>query len=217
MFTLGYTLNKTHTFEAYFRYENDPTLQITFQDNEENKLIYNNTNIDSNISYGLDFTTFTEIADNWNLYVLTSIFYEENQFFATTINNELVRNDTWAFFGQMVNYFSFLKDKSLTAEVSYLYISPVVNGPANISSRHGLDVNLRKSLWNNKASISIGVSDAFNSQNFTETNNYLDQDYFLKSRLENRLFTVGFNYKFGNSSLKTNEKDIEVEERNRIE
>jgi outer membrane receptor protein involved in Fe transport len=216
VFTLGYTINGTHTFEAYFRYENDPTLQIVFQDNTENIIKYINTNIDSNISYGLDFTTYTSIAKNWNLYVLSSIFYEENQFFAETINNELVSNDTWAFYGQIVNYFSFLKDKSLTSEVSYLYISPVVNGPANISSRHGLDINLRKTLWNNKGSISVGISDAFNSQNFTQTNDYLNQDYFLKSRLENRLLTVGFTYKFGNRQLKTNQKEIDLEERDRL-
>ena len=216
VFTLGYTLNKTYTFEVYYRFENDPTLEIIIQDNTENLITYNNTNINQNISYGLDFTTYTNMAKHWNLYVLSSLFYEENQFYAQDINNQLVVNDTWSFYSQIINYFSFLKDKSLTADVSYLYISPIVNGPSEVSSRHGLDINLRKTLWNNKASLSVGVSDIFNTQNFTQTNQYLNQDYFLKSRMENRLFTFGFNYKFGNTHLKTNQKTIDLEERDRL-
>jgi len=217
VFTLGYMLNKKYTFEVYYRHENNPTLEIILQDNDENLIKYINTNIDRNISYGLDFTTYTKIIPNWNLYVLSSLFYEENQFYySQDTNNILVTNDQWSFYSQVINYFSFLKDKSLTVDMSYLYISPIANGPSNVSSRHGLDVNLKKTFWNNKASLSLGVTDVFNTQNFTQTNTYLNQDYILKSRLENRLFTVGFNYKFGNTKLKNNQKDIDLEERDRL-
>ena len=104
----------------------------------------------------------------------------------------------------------------MTADVSYLYIAPIVDGPSVYSSRHGLDITLKKTLWKEKGSVSIGVTDIFNTQNFTQTNKYLNQDLFLKSRLENRLVTIGFNYKFGNTRLQTNEKAIDLEERNRL-
>jgi outer membrane receptor protein involved in Fe transport len=216
VFTLGYTFNKKYTFEAYFRYENDPTLEITFQDNAETIIKTINTNIEKNISYGLDFTTYTKVKTNWNLYVISSIFYEDNQVYNIEITNQLINNSKWAFYSQLINYFSFLKDKSLTADIIYLYISPIVNGPSSISSRHGLDINFRKTLWKDKASVSIGVTDLFNTQNFTQTNKYLNQDYFLKSRFENRMFTFGFNYKFGNTHLKNNQKEINLEERERL-
>ena len=214
--TLGYTFNKKYTFEAYYRYETNPTLQITFQDNTENILKIINTNIDRNISYGLDFTTYTKIVDNWNLSVFSSMFYTEGQFIAEESNNAVLVKDKWSFIGQIINYFSFLKDKSLTADVSYLYIAPMVDGPSVYSSRHGLDMTLKKTLWKEKGSLSIGVTDLFNTQNFTQSNKYLNQDLFLKSRLENRLVTIGFNYKFGNTRLKSNEKAIDLEERDRL-
>jgi len=216
VFTLGYTFNKNYTFEVYYRFENDPTLEVTIQDNTDKIIKSINTNLDRNISYGLDFTTYTSLSKHWNLYVLSSLFHEGNQFFAEALNHVLVSNNKWSFYSQIINYFSFLKDKSLTADVSYLYISPIVNGPSQISSRHGLDLNFRKTFWNNKASLSVGISDVFNTQNFTQANQYLNQDYFLKSRLENRLLTVGFNVKFGNTHLKTNEKTIDFEERDRL-
>lgn len=216
VFTLGYTFNKNYTFEAYYRFENDPTLEVTIQDNTEKIIKSINTNLDRNISYGLDFTTYTSLSKDWNLYVLSSLFHEGNQFFATDLNNALVSNNKWSFYSQIINYFYFLKDKSLMADVLYLYISPIVNGPSQISSRHGLDINIKKTFWNNKASLSIGVTDVFNTQNFTQTNNYLNQDYFLKSRMENRMFTFGFNYKFGNTHLQTNQKTLESDERDRL-
>ena len=216
IFTLGYTFNQDFTFEVYYRHESDPTLEIVFQDNEENVLKYINTNIDRSISYGLDFTTYTSITNNWSLYALSSFFYYDNQFFALESDNQLESVDKWSVYAQMVNYFSFLKDKSLTLDVSFLYISPVVDGPSVISDRFGFDINLRKTFWKNRASISIGVNDIFNTLNFNQTTNYLNQDVFLKSRIENRLLTFGFNYKFGNFRLNTNKKEIDINERDRL-
>ena len=143
--------------------------------------------------------------------------YYENKFFALESDNELLKKDLWSFYGQVINYFSFLPDKSLTADVAYLYISPTVFGPTEVSKRHGLDISIQKSLCKDKLTISLGYFDIFNTQNFTTSTKYLNQDVFLKSRLENRLITFGFNYKFGNTHLKNNEKSLDLEERDRLQ
>ncbi len=216
IFKLGYTLKQKYTFELYYRHENNPTLEITFQDNDNNILKYINTNTKKSISYGLDFMTYTKIANDWNMYVLSSLYYYDNQFFALESNNELFNNKKWSVYAQLINYFTFLKDKSLKVDVSYIYLSSLFNGPSEISNRSGLDINLRKILWNRRASISIGITDVFNNQNFTQTTKYLNQNALMNSRLENRLFTFGFNYKFGNFRLQNNKKDIELKERDRL-
>ena len=214
---LGYTLNDTYTFEAYYRYENDPAIEIIFQDNNDNILKYINTNIDRSISYGLDFTTYTGLTNNWDLYVLSSLYYYDNQFFALESDNELLNTEQWSVYAQVINYFSFLKDKSLTADISYLYLSPLVEGASSVSERSSLDISIRKTLWNNRASISVGVVDMFNKLNFSQRTKYLNQDVLLQSRMENRLFTFGFNYKFGNFRLESNKKEIDLNERDRLE
>ncbi|WP_169786426.1 outer membrane beta-barrel protein [Pseudalgibacter alginicilyticus] len=216
VFTLGYTFNKKYTLEAYYRYENNPTLEIVFQDNDTNILKYINTNIDTSISYGLDFSTYTKIINRWHMNAMASLFYYGNKFYALESNNTLESKNKWSVYFEIGNYFSFLKDNSLTADVSLLYISPYADGPSIISDRLGLDINLRKSLWKNRASISLGVSDIFNTKNYNQTTKYLNQDILLKSRIENRLVMFGFNYKFGNTHLKNNQKEIDLEERNRL-
>ena len=217
VFTLGYTLNGTYTFELYYRYEYDAALEIIFQDNDENLLKYINTNIERSVSYGFDFTTYKALTNNWSIYALSSIFYYDNQFFALETNNVLENIDKWSVYAQMINYFSFLKDKSLTADISFLYISPLADGASIVSDRFGFDINLRKTFWNNRASLSVGVSDIFNTQNFNQTIKYLNQDIFIDSRLENRLLTLGFNYKFGNFRLRNNKREINLNERDRID
>ncbi|MFV0564838.1 MAG: outer membrane beta-barrel protein [Flavobacteriaceae bacterium] len=214
--TLGYTLKSTYTFEVYYRYENNPTLQVTYQDNKKNILQYINTNIDKSISYGLDFTTYTPVLNDWSIYALASVFFYENGFYDFKNNNRYYSNENWSFYSKVIIYFSFLKDKSLTDDVSLLYISPIYEGPTLASDRFSLDISLRKNLWTDRASMNIGITDIFNTQNYTQTTDYLDQDSKMESRLENRLFTFGFNYKFGNYRLKPTEKEIELDERDRI-
>ncbi|TYA71888.1 outer membrane beta-barrel protein [Seonamhaeicola marinus] len=217
VFTLGYTLNDTYTFELYYRYENDPAIEIAFQDNEENILKYVNTNINRSISYGFDFMTYTAIAKGWNLYALTSLFYYDNKYVSLESGNQINNTDKWSVYAQIANYFTFLKDNSLTADVSLQYISPLADGPSIVSDRFGLDISLRKTFLKNKASLSIGVTDIFNTQNFNQSTKYLNQDILMQSRMENRQFTVAFNYKFGNTKLKSNKKSIDLNERDRLE
>ena len=77
--TFGYTFKKDFTFELYYRYERNPIIELTIQDNENNELQYAYTNLDHAITYGLDFTTYTELFPNWNLYALASVFYYDNK------------------------------------------------------------------------------------------------------------------------------------------
>ncbi|TBN17689.1 outer membrane beta-barrel family protein [Hyunsoonleella pacifica] len=216
-FTLGYTLKNKYTFEIYYRYEKNPTLELPIQDNDNRLLKYVFTNIDHNESYGLDFTTYTEITRDWNIYVLSSLFFYENNFFAVGTNNELLNNERWSVYASVVNYFNFLKDKSLTADIGVDYISSVFVGPSNISSRLGVDINLNKTFWNSRASLNIGVRDIFNTRNFTQTTRYLNQDWFVNDNLENRLIVLGFNYKLGNYRLNSKKKEIDLKERERLE
>ncbi|WP_027136469.1 outer membrane beta-barrel family protein [Gaetbulibacter saemankumensis] len=216
VFTLGYTIDQKYTFEVYYRQEYDTALQIVFQDNEDRLIKYVNTNIDNSISYGLDFTTYTSITKNWDFYCFSSVFFYQNNFFALASNNELTSTNQWSYYGQFANYFSILKDKSLIADLSLSYISPVNDGPKLGSERMGVDINFKKTFFEDRASLNIGVTDIFNTQNFSETTKYLNQDIYSKSYIENRLFVIGFNYNFGNSKLTTNEKSIESEERERL-
>lgn len=215
-FIIGYTFNQDYTFEVYYRHEDNPTLQYFYQDNDANKLVYQFTNTDNSISYGLDFTTYASLNDFWDLYALSSIFYYENNF--NPIGSDITSfvGDQWSVYVELNNYFSLSKDKSLLADFSFNYMSPANDGPTDTSSISSLDLSIRKTFWNNRASFNIGIVDILNTQNFNTTTRYLNQDILSKFQFENRLMVFGFNYKFGNFRLSNNKKNIDLKERDRL-
>ncbi|WP_298342798.1 outer membrane beta-barrel family protein [uncultured Algibacter sp.] len=216
-FILGYTFNEDYTFELYYRHEKDPTLQYFYQDNDENVLVFQSTNTDVSISYGLDFTTYVALNNFWDLYVLSSGYFYKNNFNPIASNETSFKGEQWSLYLEIGNYFTLSEDKSLLGDISFNYLSPINDGPTDTSFVSSLDISIRKTFWNNKASLNLGISDVFNTQNFNTTTKYLNQDIRGKYKFENRLFILGFNYKFGNFRLRSNKKNIELNERERLD
>ena len=213
---LGYTFNGDYTFELYYRHEKDPTLQYFYQDNEENILVFESTNTDESFSYGLDFTTYVALNNFWDLYVLSSGYFYRNDFNPIASDESSFTGELWSFYLEIGNYFTLSEDKSLLGDISFNYLSPTNDGPTDTSFVSSLDISVRKTFWNNKASLNLGISDVFNTQNFKTTTKYLNQDIRGRYKFENRLFVIGLNYKFGNLRLRSNKKSIELNERERL-
>ncbi|MDW5289207.1 outer membrane beta-barrel family protein [Formosa sp. PL04] len=215
--TLSYTLKGAYTFELYYRYENDPISELVFQENNTNQLIYLPTNLEKSIDYGFDFMTYKPITDFWSVYFVNSIFHETSYFKAVQSGNTTETNQTWAMYTNVMNFFTFLEDRSLSGEISILYLSPMINGASDISSRTQVDLGVKKSFNNGKWVASLKASDIFKATDFTVKNKYLNQDNQYYSRFDNQWFRLGLRYNFGNTKLTTNEKEEkELNERNRL-
>lgn len=213
---LGYTFMQNHSFEVYYRNEANPIILALFQDNDNNLIKYVNTNIERSVSYGVYYGSYLTLSNYWNVSLTASVFYYGNEFNSIAGNGVVFTSNKWTTYVEILNSITLLEDNSLNIDMSFVYISPYAEGPSILGARSSLDISLRKSFWNNKASLSIGVVDVFNNYNFTETSRFLNQDVFIDSRKESRLITFGFNYKFGNYRLSNSKKDDDLSERNRI-
>jgi hypothetical protein len=214
--TLTYNLNNSFTFEVYYRKSDNPFSELSFQDNESKQIKYIASNLKQNIDYGFDFSTYTQVVKNWTTYAVTSIFKDEAQFFDIENNNSLETNEQWSFYANWINYFSFLTDKSLSADVSILYISPIIDGSKEVSSRAQLDFGLKKSFNNGKWILSFRASDILLTSDFTVSNNFNSQNNKNYAKFDNQWVRLGLRHKFGNTKLQTNEGVKELEERDRI-
>ena len=212
--TLTYKINDTYTFEAYYRVVDDLMTELIIQDNQNNQIKYLATNLNQGIDFGLDFSTYTSLTKNWNIYLVTSVFKDRSEYLDE--NNNIADQTRWSFYGNWINYFSFLKDNSLTADLSLLYISPVILGPSEWSSRAQVDLGLKKSFGKGNWTLSVRASDIFLTSDYTLKNKYGGQDNQFYSRFDNRWVRLGLRYKFGNTRLQTNENIKELEERDRI-
>jgi len=211
----GYTFNRGYTFELFYRNRTNFLQSLVFQDNDSQLLRFISSNVDKDFAYGFNFSISKNFTNNWHFYFLASTAYIESNF-TDLDSSQLVENGLWNSYIRANSGFSFLNDKSLKADVSLLYSSPVIQGNSRQEDYSKIGITFQKTLWDKKGSLSLGVSDIFNESNLFNTRKFLNQNNTSSFRPESRLVVLGFRYKFGNTRIRTNKKSKKVEERNRI-
>jgi len=213
---LSYDYKNKLFFELFYQNLKNNLSVLTFQDNESRTIRNIDTNLIKDFQYSLDITYINSFTSWWYFQAITSSFYLENEFFAIESPQETYSNDTFGFFAQMYSGLTISKERSLTSDVTLLYISNLISGSYDYKNQFTLSVSFRKSFWDKKASISAGVDDIFDTNNFPLASRYYNQDNGYFARAESRLFRVGFRYNFGNSRLRDNNRSSQSEEGNRL-
>ena len=189
---------------------------MSFQDNENSTTQNIDTNIISDINYSFDISYGSSLSSWWYLSVYTSTYYIENEFYALASPQETYKNDTFGFYAQMYSGFTISKDGTFTSDVSATYISNMISGSLDYKNQFIASVSFRKSLWKNRASITIGVDDIFDTNNIPVTSRYYNQDNSYFAKQESRLLRVGIKYMFGNYKLRNITHTQKTDEENRL-
>ncbi|PIE99743.1 MAG: hypothetical protein CR994_09445 [Maribacter sp.] len=211
----GYTYRQAYTLDVFYKNRVNSYQMLVFQDNDNRILHFISSNVDRDIAYGFDITVNKDITNDWNFYFLVSTSYNESNF-TDLDSGQKIRKGLWNTYIRSNSSFSFLTDKSLKADVSTLYSSPVILGNSRQEDYFNMGIVLRKTIWDNKASISLGIDDIFNEASLFSTRKYLNQNNTSYYRPESRLLVLGFRYRFGNTRIRSNKKSKSVDERSRI-
>jgi len=211
----GYTYNRGYTLELFYRNEKNPFREFFEQDNNSKIFTIKTANFDRNINYGIDLIINKNPTQFWDFYALASYYSVQYDFIdaATGLN---IENRRWTYKFRTTNSFTLLADKTLFLDIDFNFYSDIPIGNAIRKSINKLNLGLRKRLWENKASISMGLTDVFRQGNEFTIRQYADQNNTSLARPETRLFTFGFRYKFGNTGIKANKKSKRLEERKRL-
>lgn len=210
--TLGLTTG-VHTFEIYYKTNESNIYEIPIQDNENNIVTYTPFNLSNTVDYGIDYTSYFNVNDKWSMFIFASVFYIEDEAVFNDIN---VTRDMWTLYSDMTNSFNFLKDRSLSADLTLTYISSNIQGLQVVDGRFLTDLSVRKTIMKGNGILSLAVSDFFNTHDFLVKTKFLDQDSSIASDLDNRFVRVGFRYKFGNTKLSSEEKTLSKDELDRL-
>ncbi|MGB5652390.1 MAG: outer membrane beta-barrel family protein [Robiginitalea sp.] len=216
-FNLNWSHNDTFYVDLYYRDNGNFLATVSFQDNDNLTLRETKQNVAGSRSYGLDFTVSTPITSFWYLYSYSSLFYEENSIFAEESAIETYRNEVTGLYGYLNNSLTLSKDGSLTGEVNVLYLSGFLDGASRMSETVTLDLGVRKTLWDDRAVISLVAEDVLGLANATYTTRYANQDIRYFSRPETRFVRLSFTYNFGNFRLQNRDTDLDKDELQRIE
>ena len=216
-YAVNYNLKNKWFFEAYYIYKKDPLALLSFQNNENSTTQNIDANIIKDINYSFDISYYSSLYSWWYLSVYTSTYYVENEFYALASPQETYTNDTFGFYAEMYSGFTLSKDKTFTSDLTATYISNTIYGSFNYENQFICSVSFRKSLWENRASITIGVDDIFDTNNVPVTSKYYNQDNSYYAKPESRLFRLGFKYNFGNYKLRNNNHKHKIDEENRLD
>lgn len=211
----GYTFKNSYTVELFYKTKKNGLGELIFQDNDLRLLRFISSNLKRNTGYGIDLSVNKDFTNFWNCYFLAS-FFDDKAIFENLGSKELVENQLFSWFIRTSNGFTFLNDKSLTADLTFVYTGPLLSQNAKYDGFGSLSILFRKTFWNKKASLSLGVDDIFNQGNQFNTRDYLDQSGTSLRRAENRLLVLGLRYKFGNTKIRDNYKSKNVDEQDRI-
>ena len=215
-FNLNYTLMQKYFFDIYYRDNGRSPASLAFQDNQNLTIRRMQANLLESKSYGLDVLHGRSVFGWWYTQLYASLFHEENKFLAVESDNAKVTNEIDAVYTQLYNSFTLSKDGTFSGNLSFTYVSDFISGSYNFDPFSTLNIGFRKTLWNNRAELSLNIHDIFNDTNTRLTSRYLNQDNSFFAREEMRYVRLGFKYNFGNFRLKDNQRSIEAAERDRL-
>lgn len=216
-FNLNYTLKGEFFFDVYYRDNGRYISTLSFQDNENLVLRDITQNVLESTSYGLDFNYGKSLWDWWYLYSYISVFHEDETFVAQESNDQIVTNAVDGVYVDLTNYLTLSKDGTFKGEFGITYLSGFLDGSYTLDESANVTLGLRKSVWNKRMLLSLQLNDILNRANPLTTSRYLNQDNAYLARPETQYVRLGLTYNFGNFRLEDNQREIDKNERDRLE
>ncbi len=215
-FNLNYTLKNSWFFDFYYKDHGRSPETLVFQDNQNLTLRNVSQNLLDSKGYGLDIFHSQSVTRWWYLQAFTSLFHEQNTFMAVESGNAAVTREVEGIQAYAYNIFTLSKDGTFEGNMFVQYVSDFLSGSYKLEPMTTVSVGLRKTLWNNRAELTLNVNDIFNTTNTRLTSDYLNQSNSFYSFTENRNVQLGFKLNFGNFRLSDNDRTINEAERERL-
>ncbi|WP_026950546.1 outer membrane beta-barrel family protein [Algoriphagus mannitolivorans] len=191
-----YLLNAT----LYHRYSTNIETRIT-RLTSENVAIQSRENADTRASTGFELVNQIQISSNFDATVTGNLFYSRvdggnieegftNENFSWTLN----------FLGNL------LIPKWFSVQTQANYRGPIVLPQGQIEPQWSVNMGIRKDVLDGKGTISLNVSDIFNTRNFRITTQDPRFTQFWKFQRESRIGTISFTYRFGGFKERNQER-----------
>ncbi len=189
---LGYTKfweKTTLNPSLFYRYTEG--MITRFRTMDENGIAYTTyENLNTGISYGAELVGSRQLAPWYRVNGTFSYFRQIVEGGGAMME---MRNDSYSWSARMVNNFTF--PGGWSAQLNAFYRSPVVMIQGEMREMYSADVAVRKNVLANKGTISLRLSDMFNTQGFRMVN-YGDNFTIDMERIRNsRMLYLGFSYR----------------------
>jgi hypothetical protein len=202
---LNWTIKNQYSFDLYYINTKGALAVLPFQNNQTNIINSQNVNMEYERQYSFDFSTYKYLTDDILVQGQTSLYHQENEFRALQSTSELQQLNVTGFYVNLLANINLSKDRTLSLDVNTSYLTNYLAGSYELKDVFTSKLGFYKSIWNNRAVITLDYSDIFLSQNQKLASRYQNQDNEFLALPETNLLRIGFTYKFGNFRLQNNE------------
>lgn len=160
-------------------------------------------NANSRHDTGLEMIHQLEFVKNLDLTLSGNFFYSE-------VNGENIRenfnnsNFTWTL-NLLANW---IIPNVMNVQMMADYRGPIVLPQGNIKPIYGLNIGVRRDVLKNKATVSLNVSDVFNTRIFRIQTDDIEFSQMRMFNAETRIGTLSFTYRFGGFKTKEEKQEI---------
>ncbi len=199
---------RTTTINPSVFYRHTTGMVTRFRTMDEQGIAYTTfENLNTGISYGAEMVVSHRIADFWRANGTVSYFRRTVE----GSNPQMqLRNDSYSWSARLMNNFTL--PRGFTAQLSGFYRSPMVMIQGEMKAMYSADMAVRKSVMNNNGTITLRLSDVFNTQRF-QMYNYGDNFTLdLERRRNSRMVFLGFSYRINDFDRRSQRRDRDTDD-----
>lgn len=203
-YELGYTkfFENTTLNPALFYRNTDGMITRYRTMNEDGITETTYENLNKGISYGAELVASQTITSWWRINVNMAYFRRIIQGGAAQMD---VENDSYSWNARLSNNFEF--GKGWTMQVNGDYSSPVVMLQGEMKEMYTVDVGLRKNVLNNNGTITLRMSDIFDTRRFRMYNYGNNFTMDMERKRTSRAIVLGFSYRINEYDRKGRERN----------
>ncbi len=191
----NYILRQKYVVTLYFQYGDKATTQLPYQSPDALNLIYQTINMNYKRVVGLNLYAPFGVSYIWNASATANIFKQREK--ADNFHDISFDNSKWIFYGSLSNSFKFSQKCPVSLSVDFSYISPSLQGIAELSSIWKVDAGIKWQFGKSRScELDLKADDIFNKWSPTMTITHAGQDYRMKVRNMSRNLKLTFIWRF---------------------
>lgn len=203
----NYILRQKYVATLYFQYGDKATAQLPYQSPDALNLIYQTINMNFERVFGLNLYAPFGVGYIWNATVTANVMNRRAK--ADHFHNINFDNSKWIFYGSLSNSFKINQKCPLSLSVDFSYISPSLQGIADLSSIWKVDTGIKWQFGKSRScELDLKADDIFNKWSPTMTITHAGQDYRMKVRDMSRNLKLTFIWRF--NGFKPKNADIDT-------
>lgn len=205
---LSYIFKQKYVTTLYVQYGDKASVQLPYQSPDELSLIYQTINMNYKQTVGLNLNLPFNVSYIWNATATANIFYQREK--ADRFHDISFDNKKWIFYGAFNNSFKFSQNCPISLSVDFTYITPSIQGLADLSSMWKVDAGLKWHFGKRRCcELDLQANDIFNRWSPTMTINHTGQDYRMRVRDLTRNLKLTFIWRFNGFKSK-NDSSIDT-------